>query len=280
MTGYGEKHRVSTGEAMAPSTNQKGGQLLGYNTRGPCDEEGMVGYREKHHHATGRHANKRGKIINLAPGRTPDTLMGGPMLGLEGKNWPTWSGWEVKNAALWEVPTVIDVMGGTSHTSGINHLCRPPLGWPEVLCREHLPLRDPPSCPPGGLSKCLTAPQASGTSGPLSWVTSPLRGWMQRELCQRLSLLLPSPRMCLKGPAPRVAPCYSHMKPEMNCITYVYNSCTDSVFYSTPRCGHSKKSEVQFSSATADACQMLGPVIDQSFSKLSVFLFHPPPTTT
>ncbi|KAJ7105258.1 hypothetical protein C8R44DRAFT_745972 [Mycena epipterygia] len=63
---------------------------------------------------------------------TPDTLMGGPMLGLEGKNWPPCGGWEVKSTALWEVPTVIDVMGGTSHTSGINHLRRPPLGWPEV----------------------------------------------------------------------------------------------------------------------------------------------------
>ncbi|KAJ7099211.1 hypothetical protein C8R44DRAFT_747895 [Mycena epipterygia] len=58
--------------------------------------------------------------------------MGGPMLELEGKSWTTCSGQEVKNAALWEVPTVIDVMGGTSYTSGINHLRRPPLGWPEV----------------------------------------------------------------------------------------------------------------------------------------------------
>ncbi|KAJ7130575.1 hypothetical protein C8R44DRAFT_732087 [Mycena epipterygia] len=56
-------------------------------------------------------------------------LMGGPMLGLEGKNQPACGGWEVKSTALWEVPTVIDVMGGTSHTSGINHLCRPPLGY-------------------------------------------------------------------------------------------------------------------------------------------------------
>ncbi|KAJ7081077.1 hypothetical protein C8R44DRAFT_754132 [Mycena epipterygia] len=75
-----------------------------------------------------------GQLVRLQCARGcwvgPQTpLMGGPMLGLEGKNWPACGGWKVKSTALWEVPTVIDVIGGTSHINGINHLHRHPLGY-------------------------------------------------------------------------------------------------------------------------------------------------------